>query len=313
MTRKELKMRAKENLKDKWGLAIAVMVVFLILTQIGILYTFASTGSFLSGSIFQDLWIVFTEGAFLAGICMFNLSLARKNGKFSKLFEGFKIYPKALGAWILFCLIGILSIVGSVILAITIMAGVFQSILSYAYNVSFSGLGITLTIISVIVAIIFIVLSIILTYMFSQVFFIMANNDKKSVGECFAESKSLMKGNKFRLFVLQISFIWWYLLCGITGGLALIFVGPYISQTMALFYLEISGQLSEESSIDDLSDDYNGKENFYDLHSNKSNDTTKDHTDNFGLNLDKKEDDEIDMDDDTIELGNSDDSEENRK
>lgn len=308
MTRKELKMRAKENLRGNWGLAIAVTVVFLILTQIGILYTFAATGSFFGGGIFQDLWIIFTEGAFLTGMCMFNLSLVKNKGKFSQLFEGFKIYPKVLGAWILFCLIGILSIVGGVILAITIMASAFASIVSYAYNVSFSGMGITLTAISIIVAVIFIIIAIILSYMFSQVFFIMANDDKKGIGESFTESKNLMKGNKFRLFILQISFIWWYLLCGITGGLALIFVAPYISQTMTMFYLEISGKLDDD--IDQTSD---SKDSFYDLNSTKSNEITKDHTDNFGLNLNKEEDDEINMDDDILELGNSDDSEGNKK
>ena len=54
-------------------------------------------------------------------------------------------------------------------------------------------------------------------------------------------SMRMMQGQKMRLFVLGLSFIGWALLSGITGGiLALLYVGPYLQQTMAQFYHEVT-------------------------------------------------------------------------
>ncbi len=53
-----------------------------------------------------------------------------------------------------------------------------------------------------------------------------------------------MKGHKWELFVLLFSFFWWYLLCFITFGLALIYVTPYVEATVINFY----EKLKEEKS-----------------------------------------------------------------
>ena len=41
------------------------------------------------------------------------------------------------------------------------------------------------------------------------------------------------------LFILQLSFIGWYLLIGVTFGIAAIYVGPYVSAATANFYNSI--------------------------------------------------------------------------
>lgn len=54
-----------------------------------------------------------------------------------------------------------------------------------------------------------------------------------------AESYRMMRGHKFDLFVLQLSFIGWFLLCGFTFGLAYLWVGPYYELTFAGFYEQV--------------------------------------------------------------------------
>ena len=55
--------------------------------------------------------------------------------------------------------------------------------------------------------------------------------------EAFRESKRMMDGNKWDAFVLDLSFVLWYLLSGITFGiLAVFYVGPYVNQTNAALY-----------------------------------------------------------------------------
>ena len=46
----------------------------------------------------------------------------------------------------------------------------------------------------------------------------------------------IMEGHKMEYFVLQLSFILWYLLVGITFGLAYIYVGPYTETAKAEFH-----------------------------------------------------------------------------
>ncbi len=49
-------------------------------------------------------------------------------------------------------------------------------------------------------------------------------------------SRKIIKGNRTELFLLDLSFIPWYLLCCVTLGIASIYVLPYIYTTQALYY-----------------------------------------------------------------------------
>ena len=44
--------------------------------------------------------------------------------------------------------------------------------------------------------------------------------------ECINESKAMMYGHKMDKFVLDLSFILWYLLAGVTCGIAGLYVTP---------------------------------------------------------------------------------------
>ncbi|MDK7085602.1 DUF975 family protein, partial [Gardnerella leopoldii] len=53
------------------------------------------------------------------------------------------------------------------------------------------------------------------------------------------QSRQLMDGYKWELFVLILSFFGWWLLELITFGLAAIWVMPYRTMTFANFYLKL--------------------------------------------------------------------------
>ena len=57
--------------------------------------------------------------------------------------------------------------------------------------------------------------------------FILADNPELTAREALEESKRIMEGHKFDLFVLQLSFLWWYLLGAITFGIAYVYVRQY--------------------------------------------------------------------------------------
>ena len=87
---------------------------------------------------------------------------------------------------------------------------------------------------------------IIKAYSYSQAFFILADNPNMTALEALRESKKIMSGNKWKLFVLELSFIWWILLGSVTFGIAYIWVGPYMYATFANFYLAISSKPATE-------------------------------------------------------------------
>lgn len=80
---------------------------------------------------------------------------------------------------------------------------------------------------------------IIKSYSYSMAYYVLADNPELTARQALARSKKIMKGHKFEFFVLQLSFFWWYLLVGITCGIAALYVAPYMSTTVTNFYNSI--------------------------------------------------------------------------
>ena len=85
----------------------------------------------------------------------------------------------------------------------------------------------------------FIIPGIIAAYSYSMVHFVMAEHPEMTSNEAIGESKRLMKGNKWRLFCLQLSFIGWDLVGVLTLGIGYIWIIPYKEAAMAAFYRDI--------------------------------------------------------------------------
>ena len=90
-------------------------------------------------------------------------------------------------------------------------------------------------------SLLFIIPGIIKAYAYSMAQYLMAENPNMTATEALDESQRLMQGHKMDLFILQLSFIGWALLCIVTLGIALIWVAPYVQAATAEFYLDISG------------------------------------------------------------------------
>ena len=86
-------------------------------------------------------------------------------------------------------------------------------------------------------SLLFIIPGIIKTYEYRLVPYIVSENPTISFKEAQAESAKLMKGNKWKSFILDLSFIGWDLLSLCTFGLLeIFFVGPYKASTDAALY-----------------------------------------------------------------------------
>jgi uncharacterized membrane protein len=71
---------------------------------------------------------------------------------------------------------------------------------------------------------------------YSMAFYIMYDNPEIKPLEALKKSQIMMKGYKGKLFLLQLSFIGWALLCVLTFGVGYFWLYPYINLSMANFY-----------------------------------------------------------------------------
>lgn len=100
----------------------------------------------------------------------------------------------------------------------------------------------------------FIVPGIIKTYEYRMVPYILADNPTIKQRDAFYLSREMMRGNKWKAFVLDLSFIGWGILNLMTVGiLGIFFVGPYRNQTNANLYLALRGESTavEETPVYD--------------------------------------------------------------
>ena len=86
-------------------------------------------------------------------------------------------------------------------------------------------------------SLLFVIPGIIKSYEYRMIPYILADNPEMPTEEVFAESKRLMSGNKWKAFVLDLSFIGWQLLSVLTCGiLSIFYVDPYQYSTNAALY-----------------------------------------------------------------------------
>lgn len=82
---------------------------------------------------------------------------------------------------------------------------------------------------------------IVASYRYRMVPYLLAEHPELSAQEVLQRSKDMMMGQKWNAFVLDLSFIGWNILAGLTFGLAgVFFTIPYKMQTDANLYLALS-------------------------------------------------------------------------
>lgn len=86
-------------------------------------------------------------------------------------------------------------------------------------------------------SLLFVIPGIIKAYEYKMIPYLLSENPDMPMEEVFAESKMLMTGNKWKAFVLDLSFILWDIASVLTCGIAGIFwVEPYKASTQAALY-----------------------------------------------------------------------------
>lgn len=89
---------------------------------------------------------------------------------------------------------------------------------------------------------------IILTYAYAMVPYLLHDYPELSIREAMKISREMMRGHKWELFILDLSFIGWFILGILTLGIGILFAQPYQLTARAAFYDDLRAEkLVEEA------------------------------------------------------------------
>ena len=253
--------QARAALKGKWPMSAIAYFLFSLITgtvmSIAIIPMYISmiamsmtqepsiNGSFLLAVLFA-YGFIFLVGIFLVppltvGLSRIYLDLIDgKDVRFENLFAYFKKgYGTTVRTYFLYGILIIAAVTPVIIAAIgAIVAGVLGSVVG----------AVLAAILMLVGSAVSIVLVILIAYRYTLVPFILAEYPTLRAIDVLRNSAALMKGNKWRLFCLQISFIGWMLLmipislvtCGLGSLIGQNVLYAYMYTAQAAFYHDVA-------------------------------------------------------------------------
>ena len=87
-----------------------------------------------------------------------------------------------------------------------------------------------------------IVPGIIKAFSYAMTYFILDDYPELTPNQAIDKSIEMMKGHKFDLFYLYLSFIGWFILAILTLGIGLLWLEPYLEMSVAAFYQDVKAE-----------------------------------------------------------------------
>ena len=91
-------------------------------------------------------------------------------------------------------------------------------------------------------SLLFIIPGIVKVFSYAMTPYILEENPELSANDAIDRSRAMMKGHKFDLFYLYLSFIGWGILCIFTLGIGFFWLGPYMYTSTAAFYEDVKSE-----------------------------------------------------------------------
>ena len=224
-TAAELKAIAKERSLDKYGILIlANIIIFVLQMAISSIVTISDSGSLVIFTI-NEIIILIVQillGILVSGKAYLYMNLIySQTVSTSDIFFGLKQHPnKAVMIQSLFVLADFLaSLPASIILFILTPDSPFSLRIALFVAVAIG-----------------IVVNIYVSLTYSQAFYLLHDYPDRSAKELLAYSKSLMQGNRLKLFYLHISFIPLIIFGCLTFLIPLLWISVYRYATLTAFY-----------------------------------------------------------------------------
>ena len=104
------------------------------------------------------------------------------------------------------------------------------------------GTSLLMTLYIILWCLLLIIPGIIMGYAYAMTPYIMNDRPDLDAADCIHESRVMMKGYKWKLFCLDLSFIGWAILCIFTLGIGFLWLQPWMETSHAKFYEELKAR-----------------------------------------------------------------------
>lgn len=238
MTRKEVKLQAKEIMKSRWG--IILLTLFL-----------GTTGMAIAGTIAVGIGTIVVMGPLLLSQ-YYILEDVRigKAGNWKDILKGFKIsFSESFLAKIMLEIILTIPSIAVIIITVTIaMSSIFSMVASLSMGGSMDSIGsgggfkagaVIGTILGVLAIIAVILAVIYLRASYAETFYILMREPGISAVQAMKKSRYMMKGHIKEYIVFVLSFIGWFLLGFVTFYIGFIWILPYYEMSKMVLLADI--------------------------------------------------------------------------
>ena len=235
----ELKAIAREKSLEKYGTLISAdLIVIIIQLVLSGVVTISSSGNIILYVINEIIVLIVSIllGVLVSGKTFLYMNLIySQNVSISDLFFGIKVFPeKAVVVQALFVLVDFI-------------AGLPATYLLYLTQHTPTPdlyLGTILALLFELIVNIYVRLT------YSQTFYLLHDFQDRSAKELLSTSRRLMKGNRFKLFYLNVTFIPIMLLGVITLFIPLLWINVYRNATLAAFYQDLIMQYASKNTVE---------------------------------------------------------------
>ena len=228
---RELKRLAKVQLQGKYGTMIGALILqeLLVLFATGILSMLLPGTGTLSNILYYILTFIvqLIAGILQAGVSFLYLKAAcGMQCSVGDIFYCFKHSPdKAIKIEFVLAIINAVCMLPSDILTwkypLTSLTDYDEIAMMYS------------------VTLLCMMVYVVITLAFTPVFYMMLDFPNYTVKDILKKSIEVMKGNKMRYFLLDLSFIPWMFVGFLTCGIGLLWIVPYMNMTSTNFYLDL--------------------------------------------------------------------------
>lgn len=242
---KTLKAIARERLLGKYGTTIAAVVLyrFIALLMINVITAaiiptnlityFAYFGS----TILVNLFL----GVFDSGLAYLFMNVVyAQSVSMSDLFHGFKNHPdKAILLHVPIAVANTLTIIPLQVLMAMLVKNNNSAVSIDPRYIMFA----------LLISVVMTIANIYIRLIFSQSYYILQDFPEKRTSDILKASMRLMKGSKFRLLLLYLSFIPLALIGVLACFIPLLWVGVYNSASIAAFYQDLIASKNQNTDV----------------------------------------------------------------
>ncbi len=239
----EIRKQARTNLQGKWSTVVLISLIYMAVS-----FVISSASNFVPflGVALLIITVPLQYGLIYSFIKIYRNEEYSYGDLFTSAFNNFAKVWKVVGNQLLKLIVPIILVAVSVFILIgglvfTVIATNTSSDSSTIFTV-LAGIFLIVGYIGYIASLIYLFVKDLL-YVLS--YYVMHDNPDMTAKQIVEESERIMNGQRKSYFGLELSFFGWVLLAMLTFGIGIIFLMPYMQISIAIFYEDRIGKLTE--------------------------------------------------------------------